>query len=297
MNRLLAITLALTLAGAAHGHGDKSEQWRAVADAPREPLVVQVYNSPLGKQIVVANTGDETLEIDGPDGRPFLRIGPDGVSADYAAPAWYATQNPGERPLPEHVAAGDGAPRWQRVRVESHWGWFDPRLVPTDAHASSEEKRWRIPARLGGETRPLTGRFLPLSAPREWRYPRLSRESVPPDLGVRLIPDPAPAIMAEYRGVEPLVVLDRAGEPMLRFTADGVYANPASAGWQALGRPPRSESGAGWVSVSPTPRYSWPDRRLLPAASPPAQWRIPIVIEGRQTALTGDWVTVQTGQR
>lgn len=45
-------------------------------------------------QLVAANPTDEVLEIPGADGEPFLRIGPDGVLANFRSPTWHRTLNP-----------------------------------------------------------------------------------------------------------------------------------------------------------------------------------------------------------
>ena len=100
-----------------------------------------------------------------------------------------------------------------------------------------------------------------------------------------------------------VIVLGYLGEPFLRFSPAGVEANLASptagsarvvAGDDAVSSP-----GVKWQLVRPGHVFAWHDNRLRPApavsgrAQRPrevAMWSIPLVVDGRATALVGsEW--------
>lgn len=279
-----------------YAHGNPSESWRTLADQPpHESLIVQVHNSPLGKQLIVANEGSRVLEITGPEGRPFLRIGPQGVDADFAAQAWYHTQNPGKRPLPETARDSAAPADWRTVSKNPSWGWFDPRLTATDKD-SAGKPIWAVPAKLGGEPVKLTGYSESMSAARELHHPRVKSEILPEKVILKIIPDVAPAILIAYNGSNALVVYGQNGHPFLRFNRNGVYANTNSAEWRALGRAAATPDNSHWAHLSPTPRYTWPDPRLVFGSNTgEQQWSIPVAEAGRDYTITGDWKTIAVG--
>ena len=102
---------------------------------------------------------------------------------------------------------------------------------------------------------------------------------------------------------ETVLVLDYAGAPYLRFSRSGVEVNHNSAMWYlnqtpfaltppaGLGRrtPPK------WESVGGGHEYGWHDGRLHalatvalnPGASFVGTWRIPILVDGRSSAISG----------
>lgn len=293
-SRVLVSLSVWIAAGSAFGHGNSSEQWRTVADpAPDPSLVVQVHNSPLGKQLIVANHGSKPLELKGPKGRSFLRIGPDGVSADVAAPVWHQTQNPGKRPLPKG-AGEDIAPDWRPISSEPSWGWFDPRLSDIDPEKDEANPKWVVPATLGNKSVALTGYSVSLSAARTLHHPRISRDSSAPQLNTKIIPDVVPAILVEYTGDKSIIVFSDDGGELLRLDASGVYANTTNEGWKKLGRPAGNTSTGKWERISPTPRYTWPDSRLLyTQSSADKNWTIPVREGDKEYAISGDWATIK----
>jgi hypothetical protein len=86
----------------------------SVEPAPPDGVTVDVVIS-AADQVVVSNTTDELLEVPGADAEPFLRIGPDGVEANFRSPTWHRTLNPDEGgALPPEA---DAAAEPQFVRV------------------------------------------------------------------------------------------------------------------------------------------------------------------------------------
>ncbi|WP_372780162.1 hypothetical protein [Litorivivens sp.] len=289
---LCAVCLA---AGQAWAHGSEAENWRVVANPPpSESLTVQIHNSPLGKQIVVANKGKDTLIVTAPEGRPFLRIGPEGVLADFAAAAWYSTQNPGKRATPPQAQNPDAPAQWKPVSDQPHWVWFDPRLSPSEEDQHISQKQWHIPARLGDKDIALTGRFMSMKPPATLWQPRINRDALPAGIQARIIPDPKPAIMLEYKGRGKLFVLDGNKQPLFQLSDLGVFVNTDSQDWKTLGRAPQQPE-TPWIKISTTARYSWPDPRLKNTSNTTQQeWIIPIVVNGRELSIRGIWVPIET---
>jgi hypothetical protein len=100
-----------------------------------------------------------------------------------------------------------------------------------------------------------------------------------------------------------VVILDYRGAPYLRFSPTGVAVNQNSAMYYlnqtpvALTPPPRlgPNTPPRWEQVSGGHSYSWHDGRLhalasealAPGASFAGRWRLPILVNGNRTAITG----------
>lgn len=289
------VTLACLPAGQLLAHGNPDENWRAVAEQPAaDTLQVQVLNSPLGKQLIVANTGSQLLEIFGSGGRPFLQIGPEGVSADFAAPDWYRTQNPGKRQLPPGVT-DNASPDWKPVSRETSWGWYDSRLGAVDQHAA--KPRWSIPATLDGQPLALTGHLVSMSAARTLFQPRITQKASLSKVKSKIVPDVTPALLLEYHGDNTLVVVDEDGAPLLRLNRSGVYANTLSESWRRLGRAAQNNRDEGWARIASTPCYTWPDARLKRGDKATGNhWQIPVTEDGQDYVISGDWASIEIGQ-
>ena len=121
-----------------------------------------------GWQVRVANTtGVEATVLDAGD-RPFLRLGPSGVFADFAAFSWYQSNTFDSPVRPPEGLRPDAAPDWHRVAVEPAWSWFDPRLKPDRSVLTDEILRsnlhadvgsWTIPVRYGEMPGSINGRL------------------------------------------------------------------------------------------------------------------------------------------
>jgi hypothetical protein len=91
-----------------------------------------------------------------------------------------------------------------------------------------------------------------------------------------------------------LTVLGLLGEPLLRFDASGVWVNRAS---PTAAADKLTVHGSGWAKVADGRVFAWHDHRLAP---PPgmrpgsrAAWALPVVLEGKRTALRGEFVRVR----
>ena len=126
--------------------------------------------------------------------------------------------------------------------------------------------------------------------------------SVPPGLEAKVV-DGDQRMWLQVRPGETVVVLDYAGAPYLRFSGSGVEVNHNSAMWYLNQTPfawtPPAGLGARtppkWRSVSGGHDYAWHDGRLHalatvalnPGASFVGTWRIPVVVDGRASAISG----------
>ena len=301
-------------AGAALAHGG------ALNDvyARRGPLPgllkgvrVQVRQS-LAPEVLVATGNGKTVTVLDRDGRAFLRIGPRGVFADRDAPAWFRSRTPLRGvPLPPGVSES-AAPHWVRISRGHAWGWFDPRVATSrvhvpeaveHAHHVSRVGSWSIPVRVGGTRSAIRGSFRYHPPPRGAFEEQLTSPWDPaPGVRVSLSVARIPAISVRNTGDKVVTVIGASGQPFLRLSAHGVYANVASRSWRDSARHADRVAPVGggrhWVKVSTGGRYTWVEPRAgyLRAAAPTAagtapvplrHWRIPIRIGNRQQTLRG----------
>ncbi len=314
---LLVITLFLFSArpAAAHTGGD-ADVVLTLDDVPAalEGMTVEVVNR-LAPQVVLANPTQKVVEVLGLEGRPFLRIGPDGVEANVSVAEWYTTNDPFDSTgLPEAVGGED---RWGLVAEEPSWGWFDHRLHPAPLRAPEEIvaigrpadfDRWMIeltvdgvPTTIGGAFRyqPLRGGFVPAVTDRPSE-----------DIDLVILPGLVPGLFLDNRSGDEVVVLGTDDEPFLRFTAAGtVQANLRSPSWVASARSQDGSTPADvvdadaepeWATVADAPRYGWIDPRLsYPDREPPeeiidtavatdvADWSVPVLVSGQPVDFSG----------
>ncbi|GAC1538527.1 MAG: hypothetical protein NVS3B12_23750 [Acidimicrobiales bacterium] len=265
-------------------------------------LTVAVVAS-VADEVVVENRSPEVATVADPGGRPFLRIGPQGVAADINAPFWYASNNPGAAAVLPPGVTTSAEPRWARVAAEPSWGWFDPRLPGRDVEAHARPApgtvvrlaSWAIPLDVGGHTVRVSGHqeYSPVTGSVRARV--IAPPPASTGLTLTLVPGGrAPGVFASWSGTTPVTVLGETGEPFIRFGPTGVDANPDSPTWraaqQARGQTPAedvsgstapgtsgSASAAGmvgggrWQHLDDAPRASWIDPRLTyrPGVPPP----------------------------
>jgi hypothetical protein len=92
-----------------------------------------------------------------------------------------------------------------------------------------------------------------------------------------------------------LVVRGLLGEPLLRFAPDGVWVNGDSptASADRLVQP----NARGWRRLTRGHSFRWHDHRLSPpsglAAGSSVPWSLPVVVNGRMSALTGTFTRVR----
>ena len=292
-------------------------------------LTVAVVAS-VADELVVENRSPDVVTVPDPGGRPFLRIGPDGVLADLNAPFWYTSNNPGASPvLPPGVTTSVDA-RWAKVATEPSWGWFDPRLPSRDVEpparpapgATVHLAQWAIPLTIGGHPVRVSGHqeYSPVTGSVR------ARITAPPPTSTGLVltlvaGGRAPGVFGSWSGTVPATIVGEAGEPFLRFGPTGADANLDSPTWreaqQARGQTPGETVGAAvgtgsvaggpvrWKHLDDVPRISWIDPRLTyrPGVPPPdvqarrqpselLRWTIPVEAASVRTDVAGvtEWV-------
>lgn len=294
----IACWIALSLAAApavAHGPepGSSGGELDAQLDAlPPEldGLAVQIHRT-VAPQLVLENRTGRVLEVLDGQGLAFLRIGPEGVHGNLAAPAWYRSLAPEAGTVPPEVAerarSGEPVPpRWVPVKRGPSWGWFDERLEArpgTHRAGHGEAKpRWEVPVRLGDTASALRGRFVERPAPTGTLRARLRSDGqLAPGVRISLLPGRPGSFFLKSESQQVVTVLGSDGEPFLRFGAFGVEANLHSPTYSEVARlrgtaadPVESgdaEGRPGWRSLSPVPSYGWVDPRTTPA-----EGRVPV---------------------
>lgn len=134
-----------------------------------------------GSRLELRNDTATVVVIEGYDGEPYARVGPDGVQVNDDSPATFLNQ---ERFLTASVPAtadGRGPPVWRQVSAEPVWRWPDHRvhwaslsLPPAVAAAPDQPHRirdWTVPLWYGEETRlTATGTLDWIPGPSPWPY-------------------------------------------------------------------------------------------------------------------------------
>ncbi len=307
--RLLGAALGLLVVAApapqAAAHGDDpllTVRLDSVEGAPAD-LTVQVQTS-VSEQMVVSNPTATPLKVLDPSGRPFVEVSRDGVRVDVRNPFFFRTLGPPDAPVAPPSSASGGTPgagaasQWRLATTESSWGWFDPRLHPSEtAEGTGVVASWEIPLVSGSE--PLTARGSLVREPMlgSWMPGRVQ---APDGIAVQLLPGKHPAVALTRGSAGSAVVLDDAGQPMLRLDGDGVALDPLSDAALTTSALPATPvaAGDGLAQVGTGSFHAWLDTRVQPlqgAPGDPSQvsaqsWRIPVVIDGRKTTIAGEWL-------
>jgi hypothetical protein len=93
----------------------------------------------------------------------------------------------------------------------------------------------------------------------------------------------------------PTEVVGLLGEPMLRFGRGGVWANASSP--TAHADRILTPGGSGWIRVARRAAYRWHEHRLHAGeAGAGTTWSVPLVVDGRRTAISGSLRRVQGGR-
>lgn len=290
----LAFALPLGSLQAHDSHADARTPTLAGIPAGLAGLRIQLADS-LAPQLLVENPTRGTLEILGRDGRPFLRLSPDGAEADHHHPDWLASWLPGGLPGRK---ADSSTPDWQTIRAQPSWGWFDPRL-----RATPGQTQWRIPVRLGGTRSEIRGGFRDALAGGFWQAGWRSRPQLPQGIRLQLIPGQPYGLMLSNDTDQPVTVLGRQQEPFLRISRTGSHARLDSPLWQetaaqqALRAPATGSSG--WQRLSNGSRHVWVDPRTRPptgaSRQQPHAWDIVLRWGKQQLTVQGEsrWVKAE----
>lgn len=318
MARRCALVLALLLASPVAAHqGDPNVFTRIDSVTPELPGVVVQIRAGVADQLFVANSTDTPVEVIDSSGKPFLRIGPDRVEANYTSSDWYTSNSPlglAQTPPPDTSLIP-----WRMVGRGNSWGWFDHRLhdgpavPPPGARSVTRLNDWTIPMRHGKtdvlvkghvEYRPVLGTF------------HTQVGSVPPGVAVDTLDGRVPGLFVRWQGTGTLTVDGIDGRPFARFTSKGVEVNDASETWQedqrlrnerSVNTPPADDD---WTLRATEPRLTWLDRRLAytPGVPPDdalrstrpttvVEWDIPVDVNGTAGHVQGTTTWVPNAAR
>ncbi len=169
---------------------------RVVADPTPQGVEVTVYTG--GLLIGVTNELDATLVVEGYDGEPYVRIGPDGVHENARSPAaWLNRARYGDVAIPPDVDAS-APPLWRHVSSNPEWIWHDHRthwmspqppafveaspvalaamraeLVGPIGHADDAAgsfAAWELPLTLDGQRLDVRGELVWVDPPSPWPW-------------------------------------------------------------------------------------------------------------------------------
>jgi hypothetical protein len=310
---LLLVALVGVTPASAHGAADGV---RYVLDdlAPTvDGLTVQVVRG-LGPQLVLGNDTGEEVEVLDDAGRPFLRIGPEGVEGNVASPSWRASDRPYELGGGDPDADEPVGDEWVRLGDDPSWGWYDHRLherelvVPPDASGPVELDAWEVPLRVGGRDVVVAGRTLG-GPPLGFVAPRLAVDRQPADgLTVTLLPGAVPGLLVRVDEGHDATVVGAAGEPFLRFGGGVVEVNAASPTWHRVGGTGGDDvavdgaAAPAWRQVAASQQFAWVEPRATvpevegnPADGEVlASWVVPVVADGQEVPLVGELVWTRT---
>jgi len=322
----LALALALALAAlgplappaGAHGGDNLARPIFERTSPPMPGIDIQIVFS-ANYQVLLKNPTPTEVTIMADSGEPYLRIGPDGVMANFKSPSWYNSNVPeGLQKFPQEAQAGvDVTPNWKRVSKEPSWGWYDHRLHPAERYVSKKIQEankkttlghWRIPARYGDAKGELAGRFEFEPVFGSYRAMLKSPEALADGVKVQVIPARSvPAMYLENLSSTPVTVLGKEGEPFVRI-GPKAEVNLNSPSWvemaQARGETPEQQADAqappNWKEVQSTPRWSWLEFRAInPSKDPPKAiiqrnspttvktWTVPLLIGDKRAEVVG----------
>jgi hypothetical protein len=114
--------------------------------------------------LYLENVDAEPVVVLGADGEPFLRIGPEGTSANVRSPTWQRT---GKAEVTTTAPAVDAraTPDWQSQSAARGYAWIEFRAAPPLPAPSSTAaarpgaivRRWRVPLRHGATQAVVAG--------------------------------------------------------------------------------------------------------------------------------------------
>jgi hypothetical protein len=151
---------------AAHEPGASAadQRVRIVAITPHVPgLTVRFVEA--GALLELRNNTGRPIEVLGYHGEPLLRVGPEGVVRNAAAPSWAANELP-LAPAPKITVPQTTVPQWQRDRDGTIARWHDLRTdwqddPPEQVRAAPDRvhrvRDWTVPLRDGTTPIEITG--------------------------------------------------------------------------------------------------------------------------------------------
>lgn len=126
----IAVTLVVLAAPAsAHTIGSVGPMSFKTTITSVDPQVpgISVRERGNGAMLDVTNTTDTEVVVQGYDGEPYLRIGPDGVFENVNSPATYLNKKWDRSAVPP-ATDPTAAPVWREVSTADHARWTDHRI-------------------------------------------------------------------------------------------------------------------------------------------------------------------------
>jgi hypothetical protein len=187
----LAVLFGAAPAASAHqGNPNYLTQVNAVSPTARG-VTVEVLNR--DDRLLLHNTSNENVVINGYEGEPYARVQADGtVEVNTDSPAYYLNDDRFGQVAAPKTADGKGAPRWKELSKTGRFEWHDHRMhwmakqPPEQVRDTTEKTKifdWTVPVQIGQRAGAITGTLF-------WT-PRV--ESGPPTLAIGLL---AAAIIA-----------------------------------------------------------------------------------------------------
>ncbi|MGH9186961.1 MAG: hypothetical protein ACRD0U_14265 [Acidimicrobiales bacterium] len=268
--------------------------------APELPGGIEItVAESLGPQLVAENRTSEVLEVLDASGRPFLRLGPDGVFGDIRTAAWYQSNSPGGAAAVPGGLDGTNEPLWARVSPEPAWGWFDERLHPPGGRGAE----WAFEVRLGPTVHEVRGHIDARPAVLAVDARLLTGADELGTMKASVLPGSIPALFIESTAEE-VTVLGSHGEPFARVGPMGVSVNRHSPTYlfdlRARDGVPEADvdpnAPPDWSVVAAVPRLAWLDERLRPPSEPGStRWVVPVRVGTETVELEGITEAIEPG--
>jgi hypothetical protein len=315
----LAAVLTGLVAPPADGHGGDMlaqpiiERVRPEVDG----MVAEVAFS-VNFEVILENKTSTEVSVVAPTGEAFLRIGPQGVFANWTSPFWFDSNSPaGAGRTPDWVKPGpEHAPDWRRVSAEPSWGWYDHRLHPVERYVDPEIKKkrqaarlgdWSVPIRYGDQDGGIEGYFEYKPPVGSWKTVLKSSDTPAEGVKVGIISSNIiPALYVENNSPKTVMVLGREGEPFVRLGPKAevnvnspLYVEIAQAKGETPSQPADAKAAPNWNEVGSRPRWGWLELRARPPTEPPkkaveskratdiVKWSVPLVVGEEQIKLSG----------
>lgn len=316
-------TAGFAPAAAAHGAGgDDAPASNYRSQVTSDPGVdgVSVRTIDAAEKLEVVNTTDQVLIVEGYDGEPYLRVGPDGVEENQNSAATYLNRTAdGSAIAPPEI--GDGPPVWETVSGETsarwhdhraHWMGGEPSIVTSNPDVRHQLADWTVPMRIGERQLTVNGttEWVPAPSPLPWLLVILASAAV------------ICALIIRRHTMVALIVAAAVMTPALIATTVGSWQSNAEA---AIGKTPalalpffivsllagaliiaRSKPqdslvlagglGAAAAIVAILARFDWLTRSQLPTALPPVIARAAtslVIGAGTGLAIGSAWILVR----
>lgn len=170
----LGVAIALIQPASAHGgpggnNPPASNYQTTITDVSAEFPGVTWRMIEASNRIELINTGPIDIVVIDYDGKPYLRVGPDGVFENlYSAATYLNVDTTGNAPVPMEAFTSDVEPNWRKVSSEHSARWHDhrahwmggtdpPQVVADPGEFHQIIPTFTIPARVGDTPLEVTG--------------------------------------------------------------------------------------------------------------------------------------------